>query len=266
MATIKHLAKQIETANKRANDYEAKRAMYESRMMKAIEKASKKTDEDIDVDNYREKLAQSNFELFYAIDNNRECRDENIKKYLEELKNIEDLTARLNEAQAKEEKKENTTGLEKALETATTEFKKKWFESMTEWFGRHYDNMRNRLNAANEILKNKKGASTYELRNALDIVRNEANRLEKPQYMAKRNQELNESWENGLVKLAGKCRRFNLDETKIHAYGLRVTAKGFETLLSDGSERVIHARIIWAAEFSDIVTPHTRYIVTERKN
>lgn len=266
MATIKQLAKQIETANKRANDYEAKRAMYESRMMKAIEKASKKTGEDIDVDNYREMLAQSNFELFYAIDNNREHRDENIKKYLKEFKNIEALTAQLNGMQAKEEEKEYTTGLEKTLEVATTEFKKEWFESMNEWYGRHYDNMRNRLNAANEILKNKNGASTYELRNALDIVRNEANRLEKPQYMAKRNQELNESWENGLVKLAVKCRRFNLDETKIHACGLRVTAKGFETLLSDGSERVIHARIIWAAEFSDIVTPHTRYIVTERKN
>lgn len=99
MATINQLAKQIETANKRANDYEAKRAMYENRMMKAIEKASKETGEEIDVDNYREMLEQSNFYLFFAIHNNREHRDESIKKYLKELKNIEDLTAQLNEVQ-----------------------------------------------------------------------------------------------------------------------------------------------------------------------
>ena len=266
MATINQLKKQIETANKRANEYEAKRAMYECRMIKAIEKASKKTNEKIDIDNYREMLAQSNFELYFAIENNKECRDENIKKYLKELKNIEALTAQLNEMQAKEEKKEDTTELEKTLEAATTEFKKEWFESMNEWYGRHYDNMRNRLQKANEVLRNKKEVSTYELRNASSIVNDEANRMEKSQYMAKRNQELKESWKNGLVKLAEKCRRFKLNETKIHAYGLKVTTKGFETLLSDGSERVIHARIIWAAEFSDIVTPHTRYIVTERKD
>ncbi len=266
MATINQLTKQIETANKRANDYEAKRAMYEARMMKAIEKASRKTNEDIDIDNYREMLAQSNFDLFFAIHNSREHRDENIKKYLKELENIEALTAELNGMQAKEEEKEDTTGLEKTLEAATTEFKTEWFESMNEWFGNHYNSMRNRLDAANEVLRNKKEASKYEIRNALNIVNDEANRMEKPQYMAKRNQELNESWGNGLMKLAGKCRRFKLDETKIHAYELRVTAKGFETLLSDGSERVIHARIIWAAESSDIVTPHMRYIVTERKN
>ena len=99
MVAINQLSKQIKSANKRANGYEAKRAMYESRMMKAIEKASKETDEDIDVDNYREMLEQSNFYLFFAIDNNKEHRDENIKKYLKELKNVEALTAQLNEMQ-----------------------------------------------------------------------------------------------------------------------------------------------------------------------
>lgn len=79
MAAINQLSKQIKSANKRANGYEAKRAMYESRMMKAIEKASKETDEDIDVDNYREMLEQSNFYLFFAIDNNKEHR----RKYQE---------------------------------------------------------------------------------------------------------------------------------------------------------------------------------------
>lgn len=262
MATINQLKKQIETANKRANEYEAKRAMYEGRMMKAIENASKKTNGKIDIDNYREMLAQSNFELYFAIENNKERRDENIKKYLKELKNVEDLTTHLNKMQAKEE---DITELEKTLEAATTEFKKAWFESMNEWYGRHYDNMRNRLQKANEVLKNKKEFSKYDLRNASSIVNDEANRMEKSQYMTKRNQELKGSWKKCLLKLAEKCRRFKLNETKLHAYRLRVTAKGFETLLSDGGERVIHARIIWAAEFSDIVTPHMRYIVTERK-
>lgn len=96
--------------------------MYEGRMMKAIENASKKTNGKIDIDNYREMLAQSNFELYFAIENNKERRDENIKKYLKELKNVEDLTTHLNKMQAKEE---DITELEKTLEAATTEFKKR---------------------------------------------------------------------------------------------------------------------------------------------
>lgn len=99
MATINQLENRLKKANKRANDYESKRAMYEARMMKAMNKASEATNEDIDVDNYREMLEQSNFYLFFAIHNNREHRDESIKKYLKELKNIEDLTAQLNEVQ-----------------------------------------------------------------------------------------------------------------------------------------------------------------------
>ena len=43
-----------------------------------------------------------------------------------------------------------------------------------------------------------------------------------------------------------------------------MTAKGFEVVIRDGKPRVIHARVIWAAEYSDIVEPHIRYIVTER--
>lgn len=33
---------------------------------------------------------------------------------------------------------------------------------MNEWYGRHYDNMRNRLQKANEVLKNKKEFSKYD--------------------------------------------------------------------------------------------------------
>lgn len=32
----------------------------------------------------------------------------------------------------------------------------------------------------------------------------------------------------------------------------------------DGQERNIYARMIWAAEYSMFVSPHTRYIVTEK--
>ena len=41
-------------------------------------------------------------------------------------------------------------------------------------------------------------------------------------------------------------------------------AIGFETYIEDGQPRFIHARVIWAAEYSDFVQPHIRYLVTER--
>lgn len=46
--------------------------------------------------------------------------------------------------------------------------------------------------------------------------------------------------------------------------GIGVTQKGFECIITDGQERNIYARMIWAAEYSMFVSPHTRYIITER--
>ena len=43
------------------------------------------------------------------------------------------------------------------------------------------------------------------------------------------------------------------------------TSRGFSAIIQEGSTREFDARMIWAAEDSTIVTPHFRYIVTERK-
>ena len=77
-------------------------------------------------------------------------------------------------------------------------------------------------------------------------------------------EELEKSWEQGIVKLTKKCQGFGVDESKVSTCAPEMTAKGFEVIIRDGKPRVIHARVIWAAEYSDIVEPHIRYIVTER--
>lgn len=44
-----------------------------------------------------------------------------------------------------------------------------------------------------------------------------------------------------------------------------MTELGIEVLLNDSKPRVLDVRVIWAAEYSELVAPHTRYIITERR-
>lgn len=74
-----------------------------------------------------------------------------------------------------------------------------------------------------------------------------------------------EASEKALIKY-NKCKTFGVDENKVVARHPNVTGKGFTVILTDGKDREIDARVIWAAEYSEFVCPHTRYIVTERHN
>ena len=41
-------------------------------------------------------------------------------------------------------------------------------------------------------------------------------------------------------------------------------AKGFSAIITDGTNRIVDVRVIWAAEFSSYVASHIRYIATQR--
>lgn len=174
--------------------------------------------------------------------------------------------------------------MENALRVAMNDFRVVWFEKMIDWYGKHYDAMRKALEPAKsrreraKVCKNhfdtmhrwyeyKKVRKYLEVVTGLanEIIYDDANKYEKPEYMENAKKELAISWEKGIEKFAIKCCQFGVDEKNITVSFPTLTEKGFEVMLQDNRGRIIDACIIWAAEYSEYVCPHTRYIVTERK-
>ena len=84
------------------------------------------------------------------------------------------------------------------------------------------------------------------------------------EYLADIKKDIDAYWVSSLNRLADVLYKKNA------VSGLSVkmrscTSRGFSAIIQEGSTREFDARMIWAAEDSTIVTPHFRYIVTERK-
>jgi len=77
-------------------------------------------------------------------------------------------------------------------------------------------------------------------------------------------EELERYWDTSIKTLTAKCSKMGLNQSAIQVTNPECTGKGFEVTITDGGKRRIYARLIWAAEDSILVTPHFRYIVTER--
>ena len=212
--------------------------------------------------------------------------EENIKKQRIENANLDRLKAELAalEAQAKADADNYNNGLDAALRSAMADFRVVWFDRMMTWFGNHFDIIKKRTPEMKERRARVRSLQYYfdtfrhriphyKVRNFLErtanvcneIILDDANRYEtREAYLAAMKEELEKSWERGIVNLTKKCQAFGVDESKVSTCAPELTEKGFEVIIRDGQPRVIHARVIWAAEYSDIVQPHTRYIVTER--
>lgn len=279
MATINQIKKQIETANGRLAKYEKNASMYDVRATKAIERAKKATGKEFDRANYSFVLSDRNeWELKYSIESNLESYYENCKKIQNEKTNIERLTNVLDEMEVES----RPSNLIEPLNAAMVEFKSAWFERMMAWFGNYYDNIQkalpeaksryNRARRIEDAMSWRYNWNHYLRKitaavraSAAEIISDKAARMFKVEFLSWKRAEMEETWNGCVAKLASKCEKFGLDESAIKVSKPQVTAKGFQCFLTDGTNRVIDARMIWAAEYSDIVSPHTRYIVTERR-
>lgn len=284
MATINQIKKQIETAEKRLNQYEIKIEMYAGRARKNVEKATKILGFDVNESNY-ESIKKQDFDLYFSISNAIEYLNENKKNAERQRRELSELKQKLDAMVCEFEQKNNSQKpLEIGLRTAMNDFRKVWFEKMNDWYKSHFVYMRKRLGNAEKTYSRAKNAlhhfqsnhSWHEYRfvknylesvmkSSAKIIMDYANRMGIVEYMELANKKMNEDWENCIKKLVEKCSKFNLNESKIKAHNPEVTEKGFDVILTDGSNRYINARIIWAAEYSVLVAPHTRYIVTEKK-
>ena len=304
MATIKQITKQIETATKRIADFDRKIAMYTERRDKAIAAANKKSGLNICVDDiivkentngrytWKEYSLPASirdaigFEASFKITNACDYINDNTKNKGIEERNLARLQAELAEleAKAKADADNYDNALETALRGAMADFRDVWFDRMLKWFGKHYDIIKERTPKMTERRRraisalqwfdrygtSSKHRRTIKVLEAIkgrcnEIIYDEANNYaNRDFYLADMKEELERSWESGIVKLTKKCQGFGVDESNVSTCAPEMTAKGFEVVIRDGKPRVIHARVIWAAEYSDIVEPHIRYIVTER--
>lgn len=282
MKTVKQLNKQLEASQKRIEKYESRIKMYDARIEKAIERASKKLGVQVTIENYRGVIDNKEWDLKYSISNAIDYRDENRRYLGEEVRNMAQIKMQIGFAKSEEN---NNASLERALDSVMSDFRVVWVEKMMAWFEMHYLHMRNCLPKATERRDRAKEAKYYfetkhrwyeykkvknylseVIKNCNKVIFDDANCMEKEEYLAKAKEQLDNDWKNGIVKLADKCRKYNLDENNLKAYEKIVSPKGIEVMLKDSNpRRVINARVIWAAEFSVLVQPHTRNIVTKRE-
>lgn len=290
MATINQIKKQIETANKRLEENNERVTMYANRIEKGLAKVAKYTGKQVTVDNYESALNlkglnTKDWDLYFSLSSAIYSKAENEHNVLREQRNIKHLTETLQSIEDEQRKKEEINKpLENALRVAMNDFRVVWFDKMIDWYGKHYDAMRKALKPAKSRRERAKVCENHfdtmhrwyeykKVRKYLEVViglanetiYDDANKYEKPEYMENAKKELAISWEKGIEKFAIKCRKFGVDEKNITVSFPTLTEKGFEVMLQDNRGRIIDARIIWAAEYSEYVCPHTRYIVTERK-
>lgn len=304
MATIPQLTKQIEVANRRVADFDTKIARYTERRDNAIAAANKKFGLNIQVDDiivkdetkgrytWREYSLPASvrdaigFDASFKIANACDYIHDNTKKKGFEEQNIARLKEELAalEAKAKADADNYDNALDAALRSAMADFRVVWFERMMTWHGKHFDiikaktpEMKERRERIRRLVqhfdrywtsnKHRRTINFLERKQAIcnEIISDEVNRYDnRDSYLADMKKELERSWERGIVNLTKKCQVYGVDQSKVSTCAPNMTSKGFEVIIKDGKPRVIHARIIWAAEYSDIVEPHIRYIVTER--
>ena len=302
MSTINQITKQIATANKRVANFEKKIEMYTERTIKAIAMVNKANGLNITINDVREEVISKHNGYILRdvildkkfkdciswveaskIENNYESIKENERNKAFELRNIarlEDELAAIKQAQDAKEKAYNSI-LENALREAMKGFEQAWFERMIEWFGSHFDYVKDitpcikaKFNRIRMIL-NALSYNHRQIRHSLEeakkrfvkVISDDANRFEsKDEYLKHCKEELHKEWESGVIKLTEKCQSFGIDEAHLSVDLPKLTSKGFEVYISDNKQRMIHARVIWAAEYSTLVQPHTRYIVTETRN
>lgn len=297
MATVKQISKQIETATKRIAEYGRKVEMYRQRAEKACKAANVAWDaliEEVIEKNgykfreYRIEGAVVSYDASYKIRINFQYMKENERHMENEQRHLDYMIEqRAKMIQDAEDYKQATAGLEKALEQSLQGFKTVWFNKMEKWYRNHHAYINSRYAEAkskydrakeckyyfewrrNNWLLRKTSRIPYFLdrviKSRAEIIMDDAACVELPVYMAKKAEETALSWANGVKLLTDKCHKFGLNEAAMKVVDVAMSGKGFEAIITDGTARVIDVRVIWAAEYSDIVTPHVRYIATERK-
>lgn len=105
------------------------------------------------------------------------------------------------------------------------------------------------------------------LRKADNIIRLNCQAFEnKDAFVAYRMDAVKMDWDSKIRVFADKCNKFNIntEAVKFNMDETHLKGGGCSFYLTDGGPYRIYGRFIYAAEYSDKVTPHIRFIVTKK--
>lgn len=294
------IEKQIQAAEKRIEKFEKNVSMYNERAEKKLQQLQKlgysvsmqdfeikktgrwKYDYDIVV-SVRVKQ-QVPFALYIPVLDNIEKKQENMDRLADERREREEKIRQMNESRMKRQSEdENAKPLVEKFTSALQPFRSQWMKNMMDWHARFYvrihqalPNARKQYDELAEIISGLYRANGY--RPNAKIRQHEAAKasfgriLSAPPtkydtldgYMRVTKDELEKEFDTCIRILADKCIKFQVNTAKVEVKHPRMGERGFDVLVQDRPDRVIDARMIWAAEYSEYMVPHTRYIVTER--
>lgn len=263
-------------------------SMYTSRLASALAAATKLLGQEVTENNYNVLLcAPSNFDARFRISDNLERLNEVKRAHVKLSQHLSELQASLMELQQRESAKEVVFEIALgSLSTLLDSFREAWYTKMMDkhlaFRARVQEALPSHALRSDRLFKcisvfgGTTGGYLFAHRRMHTALRAAYSKerawlfqpaavLSQEAYMTYVDRELSQSWEAGIKLLAEKCIRYDVNFAELEAHSPAMTELGIEVLLNDSKPRVLHVRVIWAAEYSDLVAPHTRYIITERR-
>lgn len=288
MATVKSLQRQVTSTEGRLVKASQQVSMYTARVASALAAASKLVKQEVTEGSYKELLdTRSLFDIYFRISDNIERRDSARASITDLEARLQDLRSQVASMQSSAESHEITLGsMVTALDGILGSFRAAWYETMLDKHAGFYQRIQKlvpqhkaRFEKLQRIFAPRcmSGAYIFAHRRMYkmlkEVMNSERSWMHQPAvvmteeaYMTRVHRELDCSWADGIKLLAEKCIRYDvcLDELEVQG-SPAMTGLGIEVVLKDKKPRVLHVRVIWAAEYSELVAPHTRYIITERR-
>lgn len=236
----------------------------------------------------------------YDLDDLLEYKELNEKKLAEETRKEAELHAEYAMMKSEITKKERERAkLLSVFSEKLSTARAMWMRRMEDWSGKHYEHIHSRKEDAQTVVsrwqyldrirfttycgsgsysktKEEKDAvwSAYKdeyhdlslnVVSAKQILSDTAtNYKSKEEYVKFVLEGCARMWEKDLIRLTDDCNKYELDADNVVCNDVNPTERGFEIVINDGKPRTIHARMIWCAESSILVTPHARYIITKK--
>jgi len=294
------LEKQVQAAEKRIAKYEKNVNLYHTRTDRHLAKLQKdgypvtrddfiitkdpkwKFSFDITLSDRAKSLLT--LQQYYPVTDNLEYEYKNAAQLENERAVLDGLKAKLDtvrkEAQAHEA---NVGALLSVLSKAFEPYRAEWTRQMIDWHTGFYHRIHEMLPEARirhselqdriaRLYRENRFRVTTEIRTAESRLASYGRILSSApvshasldSYLNHIRPELDRQFDQSVALLADKCLKYDINTSTLQVHHPRMAGRGFDVFLVDRPDRVVDARLIWAAEDSQLVTPHTRYIVTER--
>lgn len=290
------LEKQIASAQKNLEKYNKNCTMYSQRADKYIAQEVKKGNP-VSREDFPLVKGRYGWEVSVSpeVKNRMKWEDmyricDNIERECENRRNIEETSRRLEELMLQQRQKEEVQkererqynqALEKELDRVLEPFHRQQEALVKAGLEKHYSFIKENVAEAQkkyreldarswEVLRTYGTGTEYRaLKSKMKyyggIIGDRANRFDTMEaYVNDGLKDWNSYYRASLKHLTEKCSGFDVDKDKLTVTALGLRDKGLELVIRDDKPRVVHARVIVAAEYSDKVSEHFRYIVTER--